>query len=419
MADRHSPDSSLGAIEEACSTQSDTTSEIELELLSDQEAKGPLLPGSEKPFETLERTLPPEGSRRTRTSTLVLLVLLCIILAGAVLFLVTRRKIVPETRWNVKNFKSLVAFGDSYTDEARMRYFIEHNNTAPPPGTLLNESRSIAVGGRVWARYVMQYTGSSDGGEWHPTMSLYNYAVGGSFCSGEIVPREYPTLLEYAVPAFAADKAAGQINTGRPYFESALTPSNAVFALWIGTNDLGQFSFLNDMQVGGKTLTDFTDCVYAALDGLYAAGARTFVLMNTMPLHLAPLYANETLHGAATGDLQFEAEKVHELTTSANDIFNYQTPYEFMVSKRYPGAQVALFDVWSLVREVYFHPSAYYNGTAPANVTSYVTQSEDTRSSPDSFMWWDGLHPSEQTGRIIARNFIEVLNGTSKYAQYW
>ena len=410
MSNRPSLDFSSGAI-----SQSYSSSEIELELPPYQEAKGPLLPGLEKVSEKFER----KRTRKVWISALVILVLVGIFLAGAVLFLLRARRVVPESRWKVENFKSIIAFGDSYTDENRMDYIVQHDNEPPPPGTLMNESRSIATGGRVWARYVIQYTGSSEDGQWHPSMSLYNYAVGGSFCSGEIVPREYPTLLEYAVPAFAADKAAGRINTNEPYFQPALTPSNAVFTLWIGTNDLGRFSFLNDMQVGGKTLTDFTDCVYAALDGMYAAGARTFVLVNTMPLHLAPLYANETLHGAATGDLSFEAEKVHELTTSANDIFEYQTPYEFKVSERYPGAQVALFDVWSLVREVYFHPDSYYNGSLATNVTSYITLSEETRSSPDSFMWWDGLHPSEQTGRIIARNFIEVLNGTSKYAQYW
>ena len=415
MSNRPSLDSTLSAIEHLRSSRSYSSSEIELELPQNEEAKGPLLPGFEKVLEGYVR----KRTSKLWISTLVIVILICVVLGGAVFFSLRGRRVVHESRWNVKNFRSIVAFGDSYTDENRMDYIVQHDNEPPRPGTLLNESRSIATGGRVWARYVVQYTGSSDNGQWHPSMSLYNYAVGGSFCSGEIVPREYPTLLEYAVPAFAADKAAGRINTNEPYFQPALTVSNAVFTLWIGTNDLGRFSFLNDMQVGGKTLTDFTDCVYAALDGMYAAGARTFVLMNTMPLHLAPLYANETLHGAATGDLSFEAEKVHELTTSANDIFEYQTPYEFRVSKRYPGAQVALFDVWTLVREVYFNPDRYYNGSLAANVTSYVTSSEESRSSPDSYMWWDGLHPSEQTARIIAREFVEVLNGTSKYAQYW
>lgn len=33
----------------------------------------------------------------------------------------------------------------------------------------------------------------------------------------------------------------------------------------------------------------------------------------------------------------------------------------------------------------------------------------------DSFMWWDELHPSEQTGRLLAREIAKKLDGKSKY----
>ena len=34
----------------------------------------------------------------------------------------------------LSQFSSLVAFGDSYTDDSRLGYFIAHNGQAPPPG---------------------------------------------------------------------------------------------------------------------------------------------------------------------------------------------------------------------------------------------------------------------------------------------
>lgn len=36
--------------------------------------------------------------------------------------------------WNLKDFKSFVVFGDSYTDENRLGYFGSHNGSAPPAG---------------------------------------------------------------------------------------------------------------------------------------------------------------------------------------------------------------------------------------------------------------------------------------------
>jgi phospholipase/lecithinase/hemolysin len=33
----------------------------------------------------------------------------------------------------------------------------------------------------------------------------------------------------------------------------------------------------------------------------------------------------------------------------------------------------------------------------------------------DSYMWWDELHPSEQTGRLLASEINNKLEGRSSY----
>lgn len=263
--------------------------------------------------------------------------------------------------------------------------------------------------------------------------------------------QDFPAVLEYEVPAFLADRYTKRNGTDQTYFSTALSSTNAVYSIWIGTNDLGVGAFLTDAQVDGLTLTDYVECVFTVFDKLYAAGGRSFVLFNNAPLHLAPLYANDTLNGA--GDNQYWnpkpgnhtaiAEKMHEYVTSTNSIFQYKSPFEFMIAGRYPGAHMAIFNVFQLLSDVYDNPGMYFNGTQPANVTGFEHQCTPDQSScklmydgtsSDSFMWYDELHPryvtnmwseskltcfSEQTDRIIARNFVEVLNGTSSYAQYY
>ncbi|KAK4949651.1 hypothetical protein LTR10_011492 [Elasticomyces elasticus] len=346
--------------------------------------------------------------------------------------------------WSVSNFNSLITFGDSYTDESRLGYFISHNGSAPPPGTLLPESFATAGGGRTWPRYVVQYTGSTVNGGWDPQMTLYNYAVSGAVCSNEITPRwlpsinnNFPSVLEYEVPAFQADLVSPRINATppEPYFTPPLTAASAVYALWIGTNDLGVWAFITDSQIPGKVLSDYTSCVYDVFDGLYASGGRMFVLMNTAPLHLAPLYANASAHGVGPNqywadkpsNLTEIAETMHEYTSTVNNVFKYQTPFEALVAKRYPGAQFALMDMYSLISDIYDDPTAYLNGTDVTswmydnhcNVNQTVCVKSDNGTNPDGFLWYDELHPSEQTDRVIARNFVQVLNGTSKYATYY
>lgn len=75
--------------------------------------------------------------------------------------------------------------------------------------------------------------------------------------------------------------------------------------------------------------------------------------------------------------------------------------------------------------DIYNNPSEYLNGSAPLNVTGYVNHCNLTgqdcvaSDSPDSFMWYDPLHPSEQTDRIVAKTFVDVVKGASKWATYW
>lgn len=88
--------------------------------------------------------------------------------------------------WSVSQFANLVAFGDSYTDESRLGYFINHKGAAPPVGYLGPESLSASDGGRIWARYVVQYT--------NELISLYNYAVSGAVCSNNLTPRWFSAI---------------------------------------------------------------------------------------------------------------------------------------------------------------------------------------------------------------------------------
>jgi len=212
------------------------------------------------------------------------------------------------------------------------------------------------------------------------------------------------------VPAFLADKAALRINTTSAFFTPTLTASNAVYAIFIGTNDLGNDAFLTNSQVPGKVLSDYTSCVFSAFDTIYASGGRNFVLMNNIPLHLTPQYANDTLDGANATQYYPEkgsanhteiAEKMHEAASTTNTVFQYETPYEVLVGKRYPGANFAVFDTYSLFSDVYHNPAAYLNGSAPLNVTGFEHHCNTTgadcayvydNTSPDSFMWYDELH---------------------------
>lgn len=74
--------------------------------------------------------------------------------------------------------------------------------------------------------------------------------------------------------------------------------------------------------------------------------------------------------------------------------------------------------------DIYNHPERYL--TSPANVNGVYELCDTTWSncvksnlSLDHFLWFDELHPSERTDEVIAKEFVNVVKGGSRYATYW
>ncbi|KAB8264148.1 glycoside hydrolase superfamily [Aspergillus pseudonomiae] len=275
-------------------------------------------------------------------------------------------------------------------------------------------SNSSASGGYNWGHYVATATNAT----------RHNYAVSGGACSNKITPRtmsglniSYPSVLEYEIPAFLADKQYVDAQ-GNQFLD--IPAEDTVYAIWIGTNDLGNYAFLTDSQVRGRVIPDYVDCVYEALDRVYQSGARYFVVMNLAPLQLTPQYALPSDGGVESvswwpdkpANQTLTSYRMWEQVVTVNQVLRYRTPFEVEVADRYPGAGVAVMDMYGLVN-------------VGANVTGFVkhcnADGEDCVRLPDeeNFMWFDELHPSQTTDRFIAEEFVKVVNGESEWATYW
>lgn len=149
-------------------------------------------------------------------------------------------------------FSNLVTFGDSYTDNGRLGYYINNQGNAPPPGVLPAASNKTASGGLAWGDFVAKLTGAK----------YYDYAISGATCSNKIVSRyfgaikkPFPSVMDDEIPSFKADVGVEALYGNR-------TAENTVYAMWIGTNDLGYTGFLSDSQAPGTDITSFVECVW-------------------------------------------------------------------------------------------------------------------------------------------------------------
>ncbi|KAL5331013.1 hypothetical protein ACEPPN_000540 [Leptodophora sp. 'Broadleaf-Isolate-01'] len=292
----------------------------------------------------------------------------------------------------IKYFDNLVTFGD------RLLYQSQWHGTS---GRITTTGKHIySRGGITWGRWVSNYTGAK----------LYSYAVSGAVCDNNIIYRYLSAIhgplpdVVYEVDAFTDTK-----------FVNATTKKNSLY-----TDRHEDNTVLNS---DGTTIPDYIDCIFKRFDEIYKNGGRYFVLMNTAPLELPPLYGVPGKGGLAAS--HYWQHKMKEYTYLVNSVSSYRTPYELLIAKRYPGASFAVFDVHSLITGIYNNPSKYL--ASPANVTGqyYVcdvaTGSKCTSSSLslDHYLWYDELHPSEKTDQVIAKEFAKVVNGSSTLATYW
>jgi phospholipase/lecithinase/hemolysin len=260
--------------------------------------------------------------------------------------------------------------------------------------------------------------------------------VAGAVCSNDLTPRDltpgvpFPDIQGYELPAFLADSKYTKPD-GTKFMTNP--PDETVYSMWIGTNDVGGIGFLGDNQIPGTDLVNYTDCVYAQFKRLYDAGGRYFVLQNLAPLNLAPLYATPEMGGVEQSyfwtfkpdNVTRTAYRMEEQVATVNQIFDLQTPFVRVISREFPDARFAVMDMRALLADVYYRPEGYLNGTGSPVVQDFAKKCNATggdcvvAADPDRFLWYDSLHPSEQTDRVIAREFVEVVKGSSRWATYW
>ncbi|KDR70177.1 hypothetical protein GALMADRAFT_890537 [Galerina marginata CBS 339.88] len=328
---------------------------------------------------------------------------------------------------------AFVPFGDSYTD-----------------------TFSPSNGGTAWPVYAVGYASSSvgsdvEGGEndvengenkgkgGQPKVGLFPFARSGATCSNNITNRPFPSVFESQLPLWEMEKANGSLgylaDGSKGLGDSeAKKEDAALYFLWIGTNDVGDNGLLTGHGAEGVSLVDVMGCAVDWVRVVYESGGRNFVFANMLPLQRTPLYsANSYVNHYWTAQRNTTEWNVvmSELVLSGNALTKLMLQ---ALAPSLPGAHLGIFDTYSLFNDILDRPSVYLNGTAPLNTTGAVKScvyqlNESTGDSGDctiaqggardSFVWFDELHPSEQSGRVLAKEMARVIKGQESDWMSW
>ncbi|KAK7455766.1 hypothetical protein VKT23_010798 [Stygiomarasmius scandens] len=317
-----------------------------------------------------------------------------------------------------KNIKHVVLFGDSFTDQSRAHSISngsfpgkDYQEVFPPVDT-------AADGGVQWPWYLGLYG----------NYTIWNYAVGGAVCDNDLTPLfGVPDVLNGQPDWFILDHITGNGTSHQKLF---LNPEEFVVIIWVGTNDVGINSFVTDDQRTNVSLVDLAECQMNTLKRMHSLGARQFILNSLIPLHLTKLYSNSSdpvIYWPEEHDGPAWHKRMFNIVNTLNVLLRAGIRDLNDQWAKGAGGYVEYFDAYSFFEEMYHHPAAYFNGSIPATVTNWCHKCPNpfdfhscgigdcTETERDSYMWWDELHPSEQTGRNVAMELLKKIRGSSKF----
>jgi len=300
-------------------------------------------------------------------------------------------------------YSTMYVFGDSLSDNGNL--FAATQGTVPTPdyydnGRFLN-GRSYSE--LLWDKLalpgdltpVYQGTGGT------------NYAVGGArsrYHAGDVVGGLPPAVGTATKPFSLLDQIT-MYEADTP----GVSDSNALYLLWLGSNDLFDILSVAAAPSGGDTAAaalmgqSLAD-IQSSLNTLIASGARQFLLPSLPDIGLTPEIRalDAFIPGIATG--------ATDLTRS----YNAQLDLIFNTFLGIPGIDIVRFDGFGFLQDAVANATemGFSNVTDACLIGVFVVKPTGAVSectTPQSYLFWDQIHPSALAHQYLAAGMYDAV----------
>lgn len=289
-------------------------------------------------------------------------------------------------------YTSIVVFGDSLSDTGNVAALTRAKYTfsAQVPGPASGYTDGRFTDGTDTVPAARNYNGV-----WIEQLAarlaakpavIASLAGGRNYAYGSATTNTGTTLVTYG-PGNAFSFSAE--NMGQQYLDYLATRptinSSTLFVVWGGANDL--LNATSSADIAAAATRELT-----LVQRLIAAGATDIMVPNLPPLGLIP-----RLNGNAAAAAQ---------ATAAAQGFNGALAAGLAQLQAGGGTSVRLYplDIYTLFNAVAGSPTAsgFSNVTASARLNSSV--------NPDTYLFWDDLHPTTYGHSLIAAAALRLLN---------
>ncbi len=297
------------------------------------------------------------------------------------------------------DYDAINVFGDSLVETGNL---FNLTNLPPAPPYAQNFSN-----GDIWIDNLAEeldleialVTDVLSGSVVAPTEGI-NFSFGGALSSdvnifGGFIPQLDPFLLGLQ----------DQIATFTSLAEQIPVDPNALNIIWAGANDYNE-AFFNPASLTAP-LTDLpdvvTDNIITAVEDLADLGAREFLVVNLPSLGESPL-----------ADF-FDQQSGLDISTQLNQLsaeHNLLLAEKLAALNSSPEVTISILDINSLFSSVIANPAQFnFENVVDSCLIEFNTgfMFDDVCSDPDSFLFWDNVHPTTAAHGVITELALTTL----------
>ncbi len=301
-----------------------------------------------------------------------------------------------------KNYTKIVVFGDSLSDTGNVAYLTLNDPSIgfpfPSPYLYLTYGSAYAYTDYTYGRF-------TDGPDTTPAAQNYvgvwieqlakelttnpeildSLNGGTNYAYGDATTGNGTTTvcaLSYCVEVENIGQQISDYLSTHPTINR-----HTLFVIWGGADNILQATSVNDVINGA--IEEGYD-----IQRLIQAGATQILVPNVPPLGLTPRF-----NGSLTSRLT---------ASTASALYNsYLAAGISILQGLYARRHVTIYqlDVFNLMRNVVAHPAAY----SLTNVTD-TSQGDTSITNPDTYLFWDDIHPTTRGHNILANAALSVLS---------
>jgi phospholipase/lecithinase/hemolysin len=298
----------------------------------------------------------------------------------------------------------IVFFGDSLSD-AGNHFIYSNGQSARQPFSFDPPEASYDIGGHHF----------SNGNTWAEQLAISLHTP----TSGSPSLRAPGNFTDYAVgrarartgsPVLPQFDLTSQVNQFLADFHGQV-PANSLIVIWIGGNDIddGLYAYLGDSSGATSVgiVTAAADAVVKNVSALYSAGARMFLIVNIPDLAKTPYvkFLDTNVYPGIGGLATL-------LTTNYNaGLSQLVIGFPFLVTPDpvHPLQFIRLLDANALFDQMTTNSAAFGIVNPGDRCTQPFVVGNAICSTPNRYLFWDGIHPTTTAHSAIAGAAMQLL----------